>query len=351
MKYFNRSLVKSDIDSLLYRKFRLEDKYDQIQRLLSGSDQRYVDLIRTSSGKYSQAKVKKLVNDLMECLVEYKSYSIPKEDISEAFKKIELSKDERSFYEAFFHLVVGLALYNRCGSDTKMFVSGTWNSIIEHIEGFSVYNDRSEMFTDIICNNTIGNLSFSHPDLPVRRARGTFYDIMSAYSELTGSIDGLISEAGKKEAYKEMTKDERSLLRQEEKNPGTIQAMHRDEEEILNNMSWDVEFPDDPIIKEDDFDKDYSETHKPRLDNTQKVEEWHRYFSDVDCFRSECSIVIERIVDMIKNHELQDEAKNAVDIYLARNGHNRWLDDEDYFTVYTYLNKALRASEKRMGNR
>ncbi|MBR4767720.1 MAG: hypothetical protein IK088_01965 [Lachnospiraceae bacterium] len=60
---------------------------------------------------------------------------------------------------------------------------------------------------------------------------------------------------------------------------------------------------------------------------------------------------MENIVDMCREHNFRDEAANAVDLYLSENGITGWMNDDKYFSVYAYLNKALKASQKVMERR
>ncbi len=59
---------RTPIEILVYRRNRLDWKYEQIKSLLAGSDESFKETILTKSGKYSKTKVNKLVDDLIECL-------------------------------------------------------------------------------------------------------------------------------------------------------------------------------------------------------------------------------------------------------------------------------------------
>ena len=63
-----------DIESLLYRTEKLEEKCAEIRHLVSGTGEDYTHLLRTKTGRFSSKSVNRLVNDLIGCLAEYRSY-------------------------------------------------------------------------------------------------------------------------------------------------------------------------------------------------------------------------------------------------------------------------------------
>ena len=339
------------IETLNYRRFRLKDKFDQIRQLLSGSDSSYVELIQTPGGKYSKPKIKKLIDGIITCLEDYRAYKHEK----------PLSAKERTFFEAYYRLIIGISLYHPNGPDGWESDSGTWNSIIEHVEATPHYDDRAELFRDIICYYTIPNLS----SVEMRIPRGIYHEIMTLYAQITGSIEGLISESGIKAANRLMTKEERRLIRLEKENPGILSDMAEKEweeyleaerayydsidEQIANGT---MKPEDDPRyagsdVEPDEFEIEYIAEHWPFDDAVEKVVEWKKYFSDVSQLKADCRLVLEQLPSVIADPNIGDANEEAVHLFLARSKVTGWLDDE-YFTVYTYLNKALHAAEKKM---
>lgn len=353
---------KQAVETLIYRRNRLDWKYEQIKKLLAGSDESFRDLIVTRTGKYSKAKIKKLVNDMIESLKEYRSYNEADRSVygNKIMKTVTLSKEEQSFYEAFFRMMTGLALYNPNGPDAKRSAPGTWNAIIERIEWSPWYRESAEIYRDMICYFSITCYLLNNYTL--RIPEGICYDIMCAYSAVTGRlITELIPDADRKHAFRLMTDREVKLLDMERKHPGTIKEIAKKAEEennaIIEELLNDM---DEPFIYDDEDYFDPSEMNAVEMDDflesisyfdddDENEAEWERYFSDKELFINDCRILLDKMPDMLQNHNLRDEALNAVYLYLAKNGITGWLNDDEYFTVYTYLNKTLKASKSHMG--
>lgn len=352
---------KTAIETLVYRRNRLDWKYEQIKSLLAGSDESFKETILTNAGRYSKVKINKLVSELTECLKEYRSYRMAGTSMfgNKLMNPVKLTKKEQSFYEAYFRMITGLALYNPNGPEGKRSASGTWNAIIERIEMSPDYQETAELYRDIICYFNItyyslGGYTFRIPE-------GFCYDLICAYSAVTGKlISELFTDEGKKKAFSLMTDKERKILEKEKKHPGTIAEMARIEqeendaamEEWLNESEeyyvYDEEEPYEPSEMDEIEQEEFLDSITYSEDDDEVENEWIRYFSDKELFVNDCRILLEQSPDMYTDHNLRDEALNAVYLYLAKNGITGWLDDYDYFTVYTYLNKTLKASRMQM---
>ena len=352
---------RTSIGTLLYRKQRLDDKYEQIRNLLSGSDQLFEELIRTPSGRYSKPKIQKLTDGFIGCLEDYRAYRKARFTSADAKMEAEkLNKEDRKFYEAFFHMVIGLALFNNNCPDGKLSKPGTWNAIMERIDEAFYYSDPAELYRDLICFDKIPT---PLNDYPFRPPVGIWFDILCAYEAVTGDpLVDLITGEDRKKAYGVMSDAEAKLLKKEEKSPGTIEKMAEREQEEFDRMveeyyaEWDEAIKNgeaDPEaeepVEEDDWEEEYYYDHFPVYDEDENEVKWRQYFSDQTGFRSECRILLKEMVTRSQDKDLFKEASNAVHLYLAQSGITGWLDDDDYFTVYTYLNKALKASGKKLG--
>ena len=352
---------RTPIEILVYRRNRLDWKYEQIKSLLAGSDESFKETILTKSGKYSKTKVNKLVDDLIECLKEYRSYRVAAWSMlgNKIMKPVTLTKKEQAFYEAFFRVITGLALYNPNAPEGKRSASGTWNAIIERMEMSPDYTSPAELYRDIICYFSISGYSLS--GYTFRIPDGFCYDLMCAYYAVTGRlISELITDADRKKAYSMMTDKERKLLEKEEKQPGTIAAMARKEqeendaaiEEYYNDIENFGEYDEEDYFDPNDLNEfemeEFLDSITYQEDDDQVENEWVKYFADKDQFINDCRILLEQIPDMYTDHNLRDESLNAVYLYLSKNGITGWLDDDEYFTVYTYLNKTLKASRNHM---
>ncbi len=218
---------KTAIETLIYRRQRLDAKYEQIKDLLSGSDKSFVELISTASGKYSKARINRLVDELVERLKDYRSYRKTFEQpFGSEMKPVTLSAKEQAFYKAYFRTMIGLALYNNDGPDGKMSPPGTWNALIERLTALPVYNETAEIYRDIICYDKIGFLN----DYPSRIPHGVIYDMWSAFETVTDEyFCDHISASGKKRAFELMTKEEADLIKKDEKSPGVIESIRHKE--------------------------------------------------------------------------------------------------------------------------
>ena len=140
-----------EIESLIYRTEKLEEEYAEIRHLVSGTGEDYTHLLRTKTGKYSSKSVNHLINDLIGCLAEYRSYI---EAVRNGHKakmvKYTISDGDKKFYEAYFYLMLGLATYDNSGFYTRYHKPGTWDALLDRVSEPVEYQSQAELDADLI---------------------------------------------------------------------------------------------------------------------------------------------------------------------------------------------------------
>lgn len=333
-----------EIESLIYRTEKLEEKYAEIRHLVSGTGEDYTHLLRTKTGKYSSKSVNHLINDLIGCLAEYRSYM---EAVRNGHKakmvKYTISDGDKKFYEAYFYLMLGLATYDNSGFYTRYHKPGTWDALLDRVSEPVEYQSQAELDADLILFDIEALEKLRIPS-------GLFTDICNAYNNITDDdFSSLLSDKERKAAYKLMTKEELHYA----KNPGRkIADDTSDLENAKRNEDKDIlarEFAElEKILKENPYayaedpldDEDIADNHKTSVNN------WNEYFTDRERFQDSCLTVKAGILDRIKKgYTFRKEIETSVKLYLAKNGFSKIADDDCFYTVYAYLNKARRFSE------
>jgi len=337
-----------DIESLLYRTEKLEEKCAEIRHLVSGTGEDYTHLLRTKTGRFSSKSVNRLVNDLIGCLAEYRSYmEAVRKGHQARMEKMSLSDEDKEFYEAYFYLMLGLATYDNTGFYTRYYKPGTWDALLDRVSEPVEYASQAELDADLIL--------FDIEALDkLRIPAGLFTDICNAFSNITGDdFSSLLSDKERRAAYRLMTKEELYYA----KNPGRkIEDDTSDLEDAKKNEDKDIlakEFAElEKILKENPHadvedpldDEDVAGNHKT------SVNSWNEFFTDRERFEANCLTVKAGILDRIKKgYTFRKEIGMAVNIYLLNNGISK-ITDDSFYTVYIYLERARKAAESNLSN-
>lgn len=334
---------KLEIESLFYRMRKMDAKYYELKNLISGNGKSYEELLKTKSGKYSSKQISLMVNDLVDCLKEYRMYtdSVQRGHLAE-MENINFSEEDLEFYEAYFYLMLGIATHdNSYWTLTRYCVPGTWGALLERVDEEMEYVSEAEIDADL--------LVFSLPGLDQRIPAGFFTDMYMAYESVTDeNLTDLLSEEARKAACKLLTKQEISYL----KNPQKKLEDEQKEQEELNKLMEDPDFwPDDfePLT-----DEEYEEVMEADAENYWEgfdttPDKWSEYFRDKEKFKQSCLTVKNGIAKRIdKGNEFRKEIRMAVELYLWKKGISEMSDDDKFTVVYAYLNKAVKASEIKL---
>ena len=354
---------KSYIASLMYRKRRLNRKYEEIRWLISGTGTDYTGLLLTPKGRFSKAGINKMVGELTDCLDEYKSYRMAAARGAGAkMEKNCLAENERSFYDSFFYVVIGMAMNNDDGQPGGWFSkAGTWDAILERIESCEIYRDESKLYRDIISHYAIYDVVGD--DIPLRFPEGIYGGLYSIYSYLSDRpIIDLIPEAETKKAYKLMEDKEAALVKKAIKDSSIIERMAQENTDFLNAAmdelieranNGEAVFdvcdlnPEDYMYTGEEYE--YFGGYEGQGVSEDMYKKWAEYFSIREDLEADISRVLNDTIDMCKNHNLVEMATNALHLYLAKKGISSWDDDARYFEAYTYMNKAYKACRNKLG--
>ncbi len=342
---------RTEIGSLMYRKRKLREKYEELVNLVTSTDSGYKEGLLTKKGNFSAKEIKKLVGDLVVCVEEYRSYNIAVEmGASVQMEKYTLPERERDFYEALFYVSLGIALVNEDGPDGWWYASGTWDAAIERVQRWRpVYRSKAEFHRDVIARS---ELNYIIPGMQWRSPEGLFEALVVAYGHVTGKyLSELLTDAERKAAIKLLTKEERKNLEMEEKDPGTLQRLENEERDYLNSIELDpVDVPEWEGLTPEEISSLYDDDDEmPPYWKEEDEGLWSLYFADTTRFSDACRILLADYFDITGEADVEDEFQNAVHLYLAKNGISSWLDDERFFPVFTYLSKACKASRKSLG--
>ncbi len=336
-----------DIESLLYRTEKLDGICSELKHLVSGTGEDYTGLLKTRTGKYSSRSVSRMIEDLIACLTEYRSYT---EAVRKGHKagmvRTRLPNEDRKFYEAYFYLMLGLATHDNSGFYTRYCRPGTWDALLDRVNEPVEYDSPAALDCDLILYD-IGS-----PD-PLRIPSGLFVDMCDAYRTVTGEdLSSLLSDKERKAAYKLMTKDElfyakNPAKRLEDYNRALAEADLNGDKEFLSRLYDDLEKirREDPGIDEDPLsDDDLGEYYGSTEEN------WTDYFADTERFLSSCLTVKNGILERVKKgYSFRKEISTAVKLYLWKNNISK-ISDDGFYTVYIYIERARDAAAKKLSD-
>lgn len=330
------------LESLQFRMQKLDEKYETIKWLLSGTKESYIDSILTEKGTISQESLNQLIDELVNCLEEYRSYKAAQQKgFGVQMEPYHLTAIEDGFYRSYLYLLLGLSLQQNSGPMTRWHTPGTWDALIERVSFPVTYKTMAEIDRDLI---NITELTMPLGDCPFRFPAGLFYDIFCAYGNVTGEdFIACITKQEREAAYKLMTDEEQYLIT----HPQERAKRENEENEAIEQLSKELGYigPDEELSPEDiygDIDSQY-------IGDDPLKNGWSQFFApEKERFSASCMLVRKQYCNPLAHGDLKDEITTAIQIHLYRNGLSKWRDDDSFFAVYIYLDKTLKASKERV---
>ncbi len=329
---------RTDIESLMYRTGKLEEKYTELIHLVSGTGVDYTHLLKTKTGKYSSRAVSRMVNDLISCLEEYRSYmATTGKGYTAKMEKYKLPDEDRGFYESYFYLMLGLSTYDNTGFYTRSFKPGTWDALLERVSEPVEYLSQADLDSDLILFDIEALEKLRIPS-------GLFADLCSAYNIIMADdLSSLISDKERKAAYKLMTAEEIYYAKNPEKKLQDDMSSLQNANKDTDQQFWEeVAASLEKALKEEDrTGEDKLSVEDPAEDHKTSENNWAEFFADGKRFKESCMAVRSGIPDKTRKYgSFRNGIKNAVYLYLWKNNISLICDDDSFYTVYAYLNKA-----------
>ena len=319
--------VYEEIEALLYRREKLNERLMDIEKTVGGLRFPYYHM---ESGRFqkgtSTATAAEFVKELMECLNAFRAYHIhlaargERDDYARALKekgeKSGFFPEEKEFYEALLYILLGLGLFKR--GEEWQATAGTWEAVIERLDSMK-YRTARELYIDIVHKNEIIDVADGTlpGDYTMREPTG-FYGLLTyAFRMVTGEpIVSLLTEAEYNAAVANMDAASRNLL-----------------EELKKNRNYVDNVEGDLIFYEEDFEDE----------NENGVNALAKYFSDVEYFKKCCRVLLkESSVHWLSEEEIKDNVVNAIYLFLEKTEVGSWLEDDRFFTVYTYMKQVCK---------
>lgn len=328
------------IESLLYRIRKLDEKYEQLKWLVSGTEGSYIDSLLTQKGNISRKALNQMIEELISCLEDYRSYKLARQKgFGVQMEPYHLTDKESTFYRSYLYLLLGLTLQQNSGPMTRWCKPGTWDALIERVSYPMTYQAMAEIDRDLI---NMTELGVPLGNCPFRIPEGLFYDILCAYKDVTGKdFIANITELEREAAYKLMTDEEQYLIT----HPHERENREREENDTIEQLSKELGYvgPEEELSPEEM----YGDIDDLYIDDDGSTDGWFKFFADdKERFVESCAVVRKQYCDNPAHGELKDEITTAIQFYLYRHDLSKWKDDDSFFAVYTYMNKALKASKK-----
>lgn len=236
------------IESLLYRMQKLDEKYEQLKWLVSGTEGNYIDSLLTHKGNISRKALNQMIDELISCLEEYRSYKMARQKgFGVQMESYHLTDKENAFYRSYLYLLLGLTLQQNSGPMTRWCKPGTWDALIERVSYPMTYQAMAEIDRDLI---NMTELGAPLDNCPFRIPEGLFYDILCAYTNVIGEdFIANITESEREAAYKLMTDEELYLIT----HPHEREKLEREERDAIEQLSKELGYvgPDEELSPEE----------------------------------------------------------------------------------------------------
>ena len=332
------------IGSTLFRKKKFRYKFEELMEMLSSMDLSYRNLLLDEEGKILPQKRDKMIADLVQCLIQVRAYR----KISESFtggemRYEELNKKQTKFYQDFFYLILGLSMYtgNCQWSEGSSHTGGTFNAIFDIPISLTKGISKEELDRDII--NAAKETAFV-ADARLRIPAGIFARLTVAFQYLTGKdLTNILTKQEFQKGYDLLTDIEKKLCDNPNYKNKLFDKEQKELDEALSMLDprelWGNSATDEYSPKELNEMEEESYMIWGNMDKDENIVLWKEYFDDASTFKDACKNVHSGFFDSEIKKITEDELADLIEVYLSKKGLSSWLDDEKFFTIYTYLTK------------
>ncbi len=301
-------LTKQMLETLQYRKERLEHKAGQMERLLSGREKSLLPLLRDKSGRYSEKKTRALVEKLVQALDLYRQGRNAREGEKDrplsAFPSA-LEEDERSFWRGFLYCLLRLA---EDPPNWNFTCKGTFGDLLEMSGDILQYKEAERFYLDTVYRGVYDSLIWLWLEQACeaftgekREGRVTPEEIQAVEARYPNEIADAAKLAAIEEALKEDPRFE-----DPDAEPLDAWELEELEEEDARYRAWLDNFPE-----KENFCREYLS--------------WRRAYFDL------------RAWEWLEAH-----MQAMLEVYLCQDGSSSFLCDETYFSAYALLDRAVK---------
>jgi len=303
------AITKQTLETLRYRKERLERKAGQMERLLSGQTKSLLPLLRDGEGHYSEEKTQALVVDLTETLElhqRFSRYSMRKADTPLSDFPPALTEKELRFFRSFLYC---LLRFSEDPPPQYFNLKGTFGDLLVLTRGIMEYQEREDFYLDTVFRKIFGPPTWRWMDLLRESVTGVPAEDMASQADIDAVEKRYPEEAAEAKELEELEKDD----------PTYWQDYLEAYSEPLED--WEIEAEEQ---------------------ERQAVERWLENFPEKEAFCRAYESWLSEYFDMGFTRWLDARIGSMLDVYLYREGGSSFLADETYFAAYALLDQAVK---------
>lgn len=294
-----KKITSRQLETLLYRRKRMERKARQAAMLISGRGKSLLPLLRTPSGRYSEKQTRALTAQLTDA-------------------RPLAGGPDAGFFESFLYCALRLAERGPgliCGPGFEWGTDGIWQDLTELAATVDPWGDRFDRWYQDFYDPASGS--------------GTSFGFV-LMDDLYEKFSGRSIRADLEKALPEVAEKSADRYRSAIEELAVIQ----EEDARLLAEEWDSEYiPADVAFDPEELDA---------LDaiQEQKAREWIAAFPQKELFCQtwlrcrKCYFQTERC------RGLYAALEQALDVYLYQAGASYYLDDDAFFAAYGFLDQS-----------
>lgn len=305
-----QKITPTQLENLLYRRKRMERKASQTAVLLSGRGKSLLALLRTPSGRYSEAQTRALTARLTDA------------------RPLAAGLDA-DFFESFLYCALRLAERGPClifGPGFEWGMDGIWQDLADLAATVDPWGDRFDRWYQ------------DHYD-PASGSGTSFGFVLM--DDLYEKFSGRSIRADLEKALPEVAQTAEARYR-----PviGELAALQAGDAQLLAE-EWDgVYIPADSDVSREELDA----LEAARL---QKEREWEAAFPEKEKFCETYLRCRRRYFETERCRGLSGALEQALDIYLYQAGASYYLDDDVFFAAYGLLDQSAGQVRRLTGER
>lgn len=309
-------LTWRELETLRYRKRRLEYKAGQVEKLLSGRKTSLRPLLQTAGGQYSEEKTRALADKLVDSLDLFlrSSRCRGQKDFPVSKLPPALEEKEAEFFRSYLYCLLRMV---ECPPPWFLDSRGSFEDLLEMSRDLLEYKEKSVFYLDTVYRQVCASQAWLWMD----RA----WEVFSG-KKMEDTISG------------------EELLEMEKLYPSEIAAAA----EEAGRMR---ELDSDPEYLELYADPDDTWAREERNKSEEKELAWLESFPEKERFCREYLRWRRDYFDLRIWNRLEEWITAMTDVYLYQEGDSSVLNDETYFFAYALLNRTIKQLEEMLSER
>ena len=324
-------LNEKTLNTLLYRRKRLEEKLHSLELRFSGMNLSFAPWVQDGAGRFSEERLEALIDRLVEA---GNFYTENLRDSPWRRERTRLTPGREALLRSFLNCALRVSLSAPPMDWEEPFVYnlgrwGSWQTLLrlsEHLGGASRYD---VFYFELYALSLYSSYGYTSP-LSLQESLLPYFDMI--YNHLSPEpISDTISR--EEQSYVQML-HQQEIAEMEAEEEAMRQALQI---AVESGCPEDLEDPEDSALEDELLVEEYT---KERACQEQLIQKWKAAFPNPEEFCRQYRLFRNCYFQDVDRHNLRDTVEQALTVFLAQEDGSAYLTDDLLFSAMLFLDKT-----------